>query len=132
MPLLFSPVYSPTCNYSLFFYLEFAWGGAHPSLSGGGCHTLATVRSLPLSKVAGRVSPLLPSPASLFIYSLSGECPPHSLELRAPCPLCYVSLFFFSSCLFIIQFVCFFFFSFLPGLGSVCQGGYGGLFQGCL
>jgi hypothetical protein len=53
--------------------------------------------------------------------------PPHSPELRAPCPLCYVSFFF--NCLFITQF----FFSFFPGWGgSVCPGGYADLFQGCL
>jgi hypothetical protein len=53
---------------------------------------------------------------------------PHFPELRAPRPLCYLSFFFFS-CLFIIQFV---FFSFFPGWGSVCPGGYADLSQGCL
>jgi hypothetical protein len=47
---------------------------------------------LSLSKVAGWVLPLLPSPASLFIYSSVRDFPsPPTLALRAPCALCYVS-----------------------------------------
>jgi hypothetical protein len=58
---------------------------------------------------------------------------PHSLKLREPCPLCYVS-FFFLSCLFIIQFV--FFFLFFPWVGvslssRLCWSGPG-LFVGIL
>jgi hypothetical protein len=69
----------------------------------------ATVTSFPHSKVAGCVLPLLPSLASLFIYSLCEGVPLfHSMELRVTRPLCYTS-FFFLSCLFIIQFGFFFF-----------------------
>jgi hypothetical protein len=93
------------------------WGSAPPPLSDGAFHMTATVTSLPLSKFAGQVPPLLPSLASLFIYSSHEGVPlPHSPELRAPHPLCY---FFFFSCLFIIQF---FFSLFFPGWGSVCPG----------
>jgi hypothetical protein len=38
---------------AVIFYLEFAWGCAPPPLSGGTCHTLAAVGSLPLSKHIG-------------------------------------------------------------------------------
>jgi hypothetical protein len=94
-------------------------------LSSGAFLMTATVTSFPYSKVAGWGPPLLPSLASFFIYSSHKGVPfPHSPELRAPCPLCYVS--FFSSCLL------FSFFSFFPGQGSVCPGGYADLAQGCL
>jgi hypothetical protein len=80
-------------------YLQFTCVRVPLPPSVGQCHTLATVTSFPLSKVAGQVLPLLPSLASLFIYSLCKGVPlPHSLELRAPCPLCFVP-FFSSSCL---------------------------------
>jgi hypothetical protein len=69
--------------------------------------------------VAGRVPLLLLSPASLW-----GISPPPPSVLRAPCPLCYIS---FLLLLLIIQF-----FSFFPGWGSICPGGYADLTQGCL
>jgi hypothetical protein len=51
---------------------------------------------------AGQVLLLLPSLASLFIYSSMRDCPsPASLALRAPCPLYYIS---FLLLLLIIQF----------------------------
>jgi hypothetical protein len=57
--------------------------------------TWQPVTSLPHSKVAGLGLPLLSSFAGLFIYSLrEGVLLPHSLELRAPHPLCFVSFFF--------------------------------------
>jgi hypothetical protein len=49
---------------------------------------------------------------------------PPSSALRAPCCLCYVSFF-----VVIIQFG---FFSFFPGWGSVCPGGYADLAKGYL
>jgi hypothetical protein len=52
-----------------------------------------------------------------------GIAPPHSLVLRVPHPLCYVS---FLLLFFIIPFV------FFPGWGSVWPGGYADLAQGCL
>jgi hypothetical protein len=127
-----SPVYSPTRLLqlqSLFFYLEFMWGGAPHPLSCGACHTSATVTSLPLSKVAGRGPPLLPSLAGLFIYSSPEGLPlPHSLVLSAPHPLWYMSfLFFFSCLLFSLDFSLFY-----PGLGSVCPGDYADLALVCL
>jgi hypothetical protein len=127
MPLLFSIVYSLTHNCSLFFfYLEFTWGGAPTPLSSGACHTLATVTSFLLSKVAGKAPPLLPSPAGLFIYSSSGECSFPTLQS----PICYVSFFFFPAACLLFSFS--FSLSLFPGWGSVCPEGYADLFQGCL
>jgi hypothetical protein len=92
--------------------------------------TWQPIRSFPRSKVAGQRPPLLPSLAGLLIYNLCEGVPlPHSLELREPCPLCYVSFFF--SCLFIIQFAFFIFpwegvslsrvlFWFVPGSTTYC------------
>jgi hypothetical protein len=83
----------------------------------GTFHTTAAVISFPLSKVAGQVWPLLPSLASLFIYSLPEGLPlPHSLGLGHPA-LFAMCLFFFC-CLFIIQFV-FFSLYFFPLGGSL-------------
>jgi hypothetical protein len=64
-------------HYSYFLrqaYLFTAHVREYPPHSGGAFHTTATVASFPHSKVAGRVQPLLPFPASLFIYSSCGEC----------------------------------------------------------
>jgi hypothetical protein len=72
------------------------------------------------------VTPLLPSlSACLFTVSWGISTSPLPSALRAPRPLCYMS---FLSLLLIIQF----FFSFFPGWGSVCPGGYADLAQGCL
>jgi hypothetical protein len=91
----------------------------------------ATVPRFPLSKDAGWVPLLLPSLAGLFIYSLPKGLPlPQSLGLGAPCPLCYVSFFFYSAAC--LLFSLFFFSFFPPGWGSVCPGGYADLAQGCL
>jgi hypothetical protein len=54
------------CNCRLFCVRS----GLPPCHSGDAFHTTATVTSFPLSKVAGQVLLLLPSLASLFIYSL--------------------------------------------------------------
>jgi hypothetical protein len=43
----------PPFAIAVFFYLEFAWGGALPPVFGGACHTLAVVGHLPLSKHTG-------------------------------------------------------------------------------
>jgi hypothetical protein len=61
-----------------------------------------------------------------FSSWLVRDSPPPSSALRVPSPLCYVS--FFLLLLLIIQF----FFSFFPGWGLVCPGGYADLAQGCL
>jgi hypothetical protein len=90
--------------------------GSRP-LSGGAFHMTASVTSLPLSKPTGGGGTTPAFPSWL-----------HSLELRAPRPLCYMSFFLFS-CLFFIQFC---FFSFFPGWGSVCPGGCADLAQGRL
>jgi hypothetical protein len=72
------------------------------------------------------VLPLLPSPSSLFIYSSGRDfSSPPPLVPRVPRPLCYES---FLLLLLIIQV----FFSFFPGWGSVCPGGYADLAQDCL
>jgi hypothetical protein len=126
MPLLFSLVYSPTaCRNCSPFLFRVHVGRGSSLLSGGACHTLTAVDAFSSLSTLGEEAPLLPSPASLFIYSLCEGVPlPHSLELREPHPLYYVSFFF--SCLFIIQFVFFFF----PWWGSVCFEGYADLAQG--
>jgi hypothetical protein len=86
---------------------------------------------LSCSKVAVLVLPLLPYPASLFIYSSSGECPSPTLHSSGHPVLFAMCLFLLMlfSCLFIIQFV---FFSFFPGWVLVCPGGYADLAQDCL
>jgi hypothetical protein len=110
---------------SQLIYLQFMWGNVSPSLCSGAFHTAATVTSFPSSNVAGWGPPLLPSLASLFIYSLCEGVPlPFSLELRAPHPLCYMSFFFQLLVYYSI------FFPFFPGQGSVCPGGYTDLSQG--
>jgi hypothetical protein len=53
------------------------------------------------------------------------DCPsPPPSVLRAPRPLCYLS--------FLLLLLTISFFSFFPGWGSVCPGGYADLAQGCL
>jgi hypothetical protein len=73
--------------------------------------------------VVGRVPPLLPSPAGLFIYSSVGDCPSPPLQ-HSGCPT------LFATCLFCCCLL--FSFSFFPGWGSVCSGCYADLAQGCL
>jgi hypothetical protein len=83
--------------------------GKCPSPPSGAFHMTATVTSFLHSKVAWQVPPLLPSLASFFIYSSHEGVPLlHSLELRAPCPLCYMSFFFqllvcYSVCFFLLS-----------------------------
>jgi hypothetical protein len=115
---------------AVFFYLEFVWGGAPPSLSSGACHTLATVTSLPLSKHSrgGGTTPAFP--CQLGYLQFRERLPlPQSPELRAPHPLCYVSFFFSTACL---LFSLFFFSFYSLDRGSVCPGCYADLFQGSL
>jgi hypothetical protein len=93
--------------------------GRCPSpLSSGAGHTLSTFGSLLLSKRTGG--------GGLFIV-LWGSAPPPLPELREPCPLCYISFFF--SCLFMIQFG---FFSFFSWLGVSLSRWLCWSVQGCL
>jgi hypothetical protein len=63
-------------------------------------------------------------PGLACLFTVPGGIPlPHSSALRAPHPLCYVSLLFL---LLITQFL------FFPRWRSVCPGGYADLAQGCL
>jgi hypothetical protein len=72
--------------------------------------------------VAGRVPPLLPSPAGLFIYSYIRDFPSPPLGWSGHPGL-------FATCLF----CCYYSVSlFFPGWGSVCPGGYADLAQDCL
>jgi hypothetical protein len=71
--------------------------------------------------VAGHTPPL---PPWLVYLQFWDGFPPLPSVLRAPHPLCHVSLLFL---LLITQFLFFF-----PGWGSVCPGGYADLAQGCL
>jgi hypothetical protein len=75
--------------------------------------------------VAGWVPPLLPSPASFFIYSSMRDCPSPPLWHSGHPTL-------FATCLFCCYCLLFSFFSFFPGWGSVCPGGFANLAQGCL
>jgi hypothetical protein len=98
-----------SCNYSPFLFRVVSGECPSPFLSGGAFHMTASVTRFLCSKVAGWGPPFLPSLAALFIYSLSEGVPlPLSLELRAPHPLCYMSLFFQ---LLVYYYVCFFLFS---------------------
>jgi hypothetical protein len=64
-------------------------GSAPSPLSSGILHMTATVTNFAHSKVVGWGPPLLPSLASLFIYSSCEGGPlSHSPELMEPCPLC--------------------------------------------
>jgi hypothetical protein len=74
----------PAC-YSCSAYLFSIQSGNCPLL----CYTSATVASL---KTCWGEPPNLPTLAGLFIYSLCRCLPlPISPELKAPCPLCYMS-----------------------------------------
>jgi hypothetical protein len=131
MPLLFSPVYSITHLLQLqsvfFFYLGFAWGVPLPYSTVEHAPVQPLLQAFPSPSTLGKVAPHPLSPSGLFICS-GGMPLPHSPELRAPSPLCYVSFLFFS-CLLIIQVFCLFvcLFTFFPGRGSVCPGGYADL-----
>jgi hypothetical protein len=59
----------------------------------------------------------------VYLQFCEGLPLPPFLVLRAPCPLCYVSF-----CCYCLLFS----FSFFPGWGSVCPGGYADLAQCCL
>jgi hypothetical protein len=63
----------------------------------------------------------------VYLQFCEGFLLPRSLALRVPHPLCYMSFF-----VIVVVFSVWFFFSFLPGWGSVCPGGYADLAQGCL
>jgi hypothetical protein len=67
------------------------------------------------SKVAGRVLPLLPSPASLFIYSSVRDCPTHTFQHSGHPAL-------FAMCLLLLLFIQFFFSLFSLGGGRSVQG----------
>jgi hypothetical protein len=72
-------------------------------------HTTAAVTSFPLSKVAGWVLPLLPSPAGLFIYSSSGECSSPTLQ-SSGCPALFATCLFFQLLVYYSVWVFFLFF----------------------
>jgi hypothetical protein len=82
---------------------------------------LPLLQAFPLL-IAGGSSPLLPG--LFYLFTVLGGIPlPSSSALRAPHPLCYMSLLFL---LLITQFL------FFSGWGSVCPGGLADLSQGCL
>jgi hypothetical protein len=86
----------------------------------------ATLTSFPAPGCWARTpAPARASPdrPSLFIYSSGKESPPPSLALRAPHPLCFVSLLF----LFLITH-----FLFVPWVEVGLSRGYAVLAQGCL
>jgi hypothetical protein len=76
--------------------------------------------------VAGQMLLLLPSPAGLFIYSSVRDCSFPPLRCSG-CPALFATCLFYCYCLLFSLF-----FSFFPGWGSVCPGGYADLAQGCL
>jgi hypothetical protein len=85
---------------------------------------LPLLQAFPLL-IAGRVLLLLPSLASLFIYSSRRNFPSPPLRHSGHPAL-------FAMCLFCCYCLLFRFFSFFPGWGSICLGGYADLAQGCL
>jgi hypothetical protein len=99
-------------------------GSGSSPLSCGVFLPLPLLQAFPLL-VAGRVPPLLPSPAqpSLFIYSSVRDSPP-----RLQCSGCLPSLL----CVFIVVIAYYSVSLFFPGWGSVCPGGYADLAQGRL
>jgi hypothetical protein len=60
-------------------YLRFMWGSAPPYLWWSMLH-FSHCYNLPISKVGVQEQLLLPSPAGLFIYSLSGDCSSPNLQ----------------------------------------------------
>jgi hypothetical protein len=89
-------------------YLWFTWEVSLPPISSGVFLTLPLLQAFPLL-VAGWVPPLLPSPASLFIYSSMSDCP-FPLQCSG-CPALFASCLFCCCCwLFTL-----FYFSFFPG-----------------
>jgi hypothetical protein len=91
-------------------------------LSCGVFFPLPLLQAFPLL-VAGCVPLLLPFLASLFIYSSVRDFPSPPLQ-HSGRPA------FFATCLFCCCIL--FSFSFFPGWGSVCLGGYADLAQGCV
>jgi hypothetical protein len=93
-------------------------------------HFSCPLEAFPSTNLLGEVVPLLPSPAGLFIYSVSGECTSPTLWSSG----CFT---LFGTCLFcLFQLLVYYslwgFFLFFPWVGSVCLGSYADLFQGCL
>jgi hypothetical protein len=85
----------------------------------------AILQAFPLL-VAGCVPPLLPSLAGLFIYSSMRDFPSPPLQCSGHPTL-------FATCLFFVVIVYYsVFFSFFPGWGLVCPGGYADLAQSYL
>jgi hypothetical protein len=99
--------------------------GSAPSPVSSGTLLMTLLQAFPLQGCWAGATTAAFSGQFVHLQFCEGLPLPHSSELRAPCPLCYVS--FCCYCL-IIQF----FFSFFPGWGSVCPGGYADLAQGCL
>jgi hypothetical protein len=112
-----APAFSGLC-----VYLQFTWEvGLPPSLVGFSSHHHFYKLSCSWLLGVCRHSCLLLL-ACLFTVPWGIALP--TSGLRAPHPLCYVSFF-----VVVVYSVCF---SFFPGWGSVCPGGYVDLAQGCL
>jgi hypothetical protein len=131
MPLLFSPVYSPTRLLQLqsFFIIQNLVGRCpSPTLWWSMPHVSHCCKPSPLQAHWGRwCHSCLLWLACLFTVWVGSASPPLSGTQGTPPSLLYVFFSFFS-CLFIIQV----FFSFFPGRGSICPGGYADLSQGVL
>jgi hypothetical protein len=99
-------------------------GSAPSPLSSGSFLTQPLLQAFPLQGCRAGL-PLLPSPAGLFIYSSVRDCPYpplwHSGHLPSLLQVFLLLLLFIQV-----------FFSFFPGCGLVCPGGYADLAQGCL
>jgi hypothetical protein len=106
-------------------YLFSVHMGSGPSLfSYGVFFPPPLLQAFPLL-VAGQVPPLLPSPAGLFIHSSVRVFPPHLFGTQGA-QTSLLCVFFV-----VIAYLSVFF-SFFPGCGLVCPGGYADLAQGCL
>jgi hypothetical protein len=115
---------APTFS-GLYVCLQLMWEVGHPPLS---CEVFLPP---PLSQallllVAELTPPLPPSLArpGLFIYSSVRDSPPPALRC-SECSTLFATCLYCSHCLLLS-------FSFFPGWGSVCPGGYADLAQGCL
>jgi hypothetical protein len=119
-PFVFSSIHTyPPVAIAVLFYLQFTWGSAPFPLSGGACHTLATVGRLPLSKHTGGggATPTF-SNRLVYLQLMWGSAPPPLSGAQGTPPSLLCVFYFSAACLLFSLF-----FSFFPGWGSVCPGG---------
>jgi hypothetical protein len=119
-PFVFSSIHTyPPVAIAVLFYLQFTWGSAPFPLSGGACHTLATVGRLPLSKHTGGGG-ATPTFSNRLVYlQLMWGSAPSPLSRAQGTPPSLLCVFFIFQLL-VYYSVCFFLFSL--GGGQSVQG----------